>query len=375
MDSGFGLLAISVLFFAGKGDDLTLQQVLKANTAAINSIRSIHVTMEISRPGEERGSELRPGYRLEWYKDSGRERERLDWLQTKNPQNSDITNGPDGFKQLQDYDASFRPALSESIARPAMGTINKTRTDGAVGSRQRAQCFMDIVPGPSLEEHVVRYPASKLAATPATSKFGCYEITTFLELNLGPGKGTDEMEMRVFVDPAAAFWIRRVENGGWKKSTAPGDKGVIHMQEVQEFKDCGNGIFFPMRARNTVRVPGKMDEVEISSVRFTLHSLNKPLPDEDFAIHFPDWLRVSDDNTGKLLVWGPNDQPRLTFASEGEYLKWYEPRAKEAFMAQSEVAPARRMGWIALANIVLVTLLVLFVWRRNRRRVVVSGVR
>jgi hypothetical protein len=37
-----------------------------------------------------------------------------------------------------------------------------------------------------------------------------------------------------------------MESGPWQKSTDPGDKGITIL-EVQEFKDCGNGIFWPLR--------------------------------------------------------------------------------------------------------------------------------
>jgi hypothetical protein len=365
MASGLGLLAASVLLFPATEEELTLQQVLKANTAAINAIRSIHVAMDVSIPGAEPSS-----YRLEWYKDGARDRERMDWLGTKNPNNLDISNGPDGSKGLFNYDPTFTPSLSESIARPAIGELRKkTQREGAVGSRPRAQCYMNITPGTSLEEHVARYPTSKLVATPTTSKFGCYEITTVFEGELGPERRADQMGMRVFVDPAAGFWIRRIE----KKGTEPGDKGATYVHEVQEFKECGNGIFWPMRAHHTVRYPGRKEGGEVS-IRYTLHSLNEALPDEDFAIHFPDWVRVYDRDTGQVFVWGPNDQPRLTFASEGEYLQWYTPRAKEAFAAQSQAGPGRRLAWIVGVNIVFVALLILIVvWRRNRRQTVVKG--
>jgi hypothetical protein len=348
-------IAAFLLLFPTTKEGLTLQQVAKANTAAINAIHSVHVTMELksSLPGQD-------SYRIEWYKDGARDREFTHWPGSKVPQDSDLSDGPGGFRALFNYDPKFTPPLSESIARPAMGELRKrAETPGVVGNGPRFQCFMTIWPGTSLEEHVARHPTSKLTATPATSKAGCYEITTVFEQHAGTT--TNPMEMRVFVDPAVGFWIRRIE----KRRT-----GLVVRHEVQEFKDCGNGIFWPMRSHTVIE--GKEGDI---SVQYTLHSLNEALPDEDFAIHFPDWVRVYDRDTGQVFVWGPNDQPRLTFASEGEYLKWYDPRSKDVFAALSQAAPGRRVGWIVGVNIVFVALLILIIWRRNKRLAVVKEAR
>jgi hypothetical protein len=64
--------------------ELTLQQVLKANTAALNAVRSIHVTIEVSSnypvSGDECPTEAQPTWTYEWYKDGVRERVRQNLL-------------------------------------------------------------------------------------------------------------------------------------------------------------------------------------------------------------------------------------------------------------------------------------------------------
>ncbi len=369
----FGFLTVPALLMAAPELELTLQQVSKANTAAVDAIRSVHVTIEIAHnmaagdgDKEKPPAEPRPTTRYEWLLDGERERVREDWLRGRKPHNSDSTNGPDGYKNVQDYDPGFEPPLSESIARPAVGEIGTMRTDGTLGAMVRAQSYMTVF-GSKLEEYVASNPKSKLAATPATSQRGCYEIVTIQEGIPGPGRGPDMKEVRIFVDPAAGFWVRRIEKGPWQKSTDPGDKGLA-ITEIQEFKDCGNGVFWPLRVHHTNRLPGRKDGIEIL-VSHTLHSINQPLGEQDFVVRFPDWMRVRDRASGKVYIWGPDDKPRMTFDSEGEYLAWWKPRARDPFVENAQVSTPRRLSWIVAANVALVALLVLVVlWRRRKRR-------
>jgi hypothetical protein len=369
----YGFLVVPALLLAAPGPELTLQQVLKANTATVSAIRSVHVTIEISHnmgagdlDKDKPPTEPLPTTRYEWFLDGERERVREEWLRGRRPHNSDASNGPDGYKRLQDYDPNFEPPLSESIARPAVGEMDKTKTDSVVGAMVRSQAYMAVF-GTKLEEFVASNPTSKLAATPATSRRGCYEIALVEQGVPGPGRGPDEKDIKIFVDPAVGFWIRRIEKGPWKKSADPGDKGSA-VTEIEEFKDCGNGIFWPLKVHHTNRLPGRNDGIEVRVVH-TLHSVNQPLSEQDFAVRFVDWMRVRDRASGKVHIWGPDDKPRMTFNSEGEYLEWWKPRAKDPFVEKQQVSAPRRLGWIAAVNVALGALLVVFVlWLRRRRR-------
>ena len=155
----------------------------------------------------------------------------------------------------------------------------------------------------TLEGYVAEHPDCKLAATPATSKLGCYEITLvekIQQVSRSSSKEDDKRDLRIFVDPKAGFWVRRIERGPSQTSSNPADKGTF-IGEVQEFKDCGNGIFWPLRIYQRVRWPDKTWELN-TFIRYTLHSINQPLPEEDFEVHFPDWLIVDDRRTGQVFL-------------------------------------------------------------------------
>jgi len=385
MFPAIGLLAATALLGADSPKELTLQQVLQANKAAMQAIRSIHVTIHVANedhlPDEKEPSEPLPTYTYEWFKDGNRERVRMIWLRGAGtrgkiaPLNSDEYNGPDGWRRLSHYDPNFKPPLSESISGPAVGEIEKTDPNNYVSSIVRSMCHLQPFREPT-EELFLKDPSCKLAATPATSKLGCYEITRLLEKRAEKGgpleeadvRDDDVREMRIFVDPKAGFWIRHIQVGPWQKSTNPRHK-LTTIGGIQEFKDCGNGIFFPMRAYDEIRLPdGRGDVTEIN--RYTLHSINQPLPEEDFHIPFPDWCRVYDRVSGKVFVWGPDDKPRREFASKAEYEEWYRPRARDAFQPQ---LPSLRGYWTLLVGIsvaVALLLLTLIIWRRRAARVV-----
>src|SRR5579859_7481230 len=89
-----GVFAAAALLSDVPPREFTLEQVLKANTAALNAIRSIHVTIEVSSnypvPGDEQPQEVRPTWIYEWYKDGARERVRQMTLRGRGPEAFDV---------------------------------------------------------------------------------------------------------------------------------------------------------------------------------------------------------------------------------------------------------------------------------------------
>lgn len=377
MFTALGLLTAPALLSAAPQQELTLQQVLKANTAAIQAIRSLHVTIDVSNnfsmPGEEPPPEAQPTYSIEWYKDGERERVRQNWLRGRRPNNLDAYNGLKGFKALRNYDPDFKPPLSESISHPATGEIDKMQTEPFSGSA-RVMSYMILVGGVDLEAYIAKYPSSKLAATPATSKLGCYEIETFQEMLAATGMREDICDLRIFVDPKVGFWIRRIERSPWQKTTDP-NKKTTTITAVQEFKDCGNGIYWPQRSYTRSRLPGGTSGPDVF-VHHSVHSINQPLPEKDFEIHFPDWLRVLDSSSGKVIIWGPDNKPRMEFASLADYNKWYQPRMQDPFRSMAGLSPQTRWAWLTGLSLFVGLLLSFVLWRRRnatRRLKKVSG--
>lgn len=193
-----GLLVAPSLVSAAPQHDLTLQQVAKAHGAMTNAIRSLHVSIRLSHnltaSGKELLPDIQPVYIIEWYKDNAGQRVRQNWLRGKLPHSFDAYNGPKGFKALIDYDPKFTPPLSESIDGPARGDIDKTRRmEEAFMCKPRAVCYLAFPKegeSVTLEEYITAFPNSELAATPATSKFGCYEIKTLEKVGTAGGART-----------------------------------------------------------------------------------------------------------------------------------------------------------------------------------------
>lgn len=377
MFPAISLLAVPTLLFAAPEPELTFQQVLKANTAAIQAIRSLQVTIDVSNnfevPGEEKVPvEPVPTLRIEWWRDEGHERVRQDYVRGRGPRNYDAYNGPRGYKRLNNYDPNFKPPLSEAISGPASGEIGKTRTDVALSGQARAMSFMRNLPGAeTLEEYVAKYPnpMNKLVATPATSKLGCYEIALVQEKPASAGSNYDVCDLRIFVDPKVGFWIRRIERGPWQKTNDKDKKGT-NIVEVQEFKNCGNGIFWPLRGYIKSRLPGDTIGPDVL-IRHTLHSINQPLTEEEFEIHFPDWLRVRDRSTGQVIIWHPEDKQSMKFASEAEYNEWYRPRMKDPYQEMNRIPKQVRLVWlVGISSVVGLLLLFLILWRRKSLRAV-----
>lgn len=368
MGSVIGLLAASALLFTEPSHDLTLQQVLKANTAAIRSIHTIRVTIENSNNSQLTGediisSEVLPTYSIIWCLDGERERVRMEWLRGRKPHNDDAYNGQDGWKRLSNYDPNYTPPLSESVSAPSIGEMDKTHTDGTLDGTARGHSLMGAT-GNTAEDYFLSHPSSKLVATPKTSKTGCYEITRIEEKHEVSGSNYDVREVRYFIDPKVGFWLRRVERGPWQKSNDPGDKSTTII-EALEFKECDNGIFWPLRVSIKTRLPGGTEGPD-HLIRHTLHSINKPLKDEDFQIHFPDWLRVYDRVSGKVFIWGPDDKPRMEFASQNEYKQWYAPRAEDPFQPLPGIPPRTRWIWLTGISLAMGLLLLgLILWRRR----------
>jgi hypothetical protein len=343
---------------------LSLQQVLRANTAAGSSIRSIHVTIEVANRfpmPDSAPTEPVLTYVETWYKDGEEERLRTEWKRGPQPHNSDAYNGGKGYRWIQDYDPNFDPPLSESVARPAMGEMGSTFLEKPMNLDPRGHCWwMYELRGKllTLEEYAGAVTGSRLTATPATSAKGCYEVFV----------PAAERDMVFFVDPAAGFWIRRVEGGPVKEGPGAGAKHTF-VSEVEEFTDCGNGIHFPLRADSTTIMPDG-EAKPLLRLRFTVHSVNQPIPAEAFKIKFVEWLRVLDRRTGEYHVWGPGDEPKLSFANQKKYLEWYRPVHDDPYRIQYErsenAAWWRKVGYWTAGGLALLGVTGLTLLRRRK---------
>jgi beta-lactamase regulating signal transducer with metallopeptidase domain/tetratricopeptide (TPR) repeat protein len=103
-----------------------------------------------------------------------------------------------------------------------------------------------------------------------------------------------------------------------------------HSREVKEFQSCAGGVFFPKRVEYRKQIGVEQisaDPSDCLTFVATKLSVNVPLAGDAFDFRFPAGLAVGerDKNNGsdgeKVYIWGPDNKPARTFASETEYCR------------------------------------------------------
>jgi hypothetical protein len=338
--------------------------VAKANTAALQSIHSLMVRVEIWDDLPDEGSQQfrrRPelNYTYAWYRQGDEERLR-ELRHRPDPKgllrSNDSYNGKRGFKDLMNFDLDNPYELSESIDGPAAGVMASRRPpQRPFRMNPRTPLLMTLgyqARTYTLQEFVEQAGKASVEKAPAESDLKCYELRV----------RCPDYDFRIAVDPGANFMMRRIE----AQPAEPDKTPEAWLREVESFHDCGGGVYLPAKA--TRKLTNLKQDVSTNMVvRTTEYKVNEPLPPEIFDVKFPEWLRVTDQEKNKIYVWGV-DGPRLTFNSPEEYNTWFRPRMRFTQKVKS-------LGWTAWAGIAVGTVLVvavgarLFVRWRARRRV------
>jgi hypothetical protein len=168
-------------------------------------------------------------------------------------------------------------------------------------------------------------------------------------------RGDPFIERRLIaLAPNRGHWIKRLTLYERLDDAEP-----VRTFEAVEFKDCGDGIFFPMH------VEGRTGGALVMDVRVTEAQINEPIDPLLATVRFPEGARVDNLVTGQLHVWGKSE-PELTFASLQDFREW------EASTAQSLVDKGQGGGmygslWPYLvANGVLLGLVAVIIYIRRR---------
>lgn len=334
---------------------LTLKEVAEANEASISSIRSLAVRVRCSQ--SKAGGPLAETENY-FYRTQGPEERltlnRIGLPATETGDNmgySDTYNGPRGMKSIVGYDPAHPPKLGESSLSGAQGNLGP-RFMGArrPTSIPRNQLLLEVAYSAQswTLKDLIATSSARLVATPSTSSRHCYEIQVT----------RPDVGFHVSVDPAANFMIRRLEIA---PSAATKPKVSVFL-EVESFQDCGAEVFIP------TLIQGEMREGEaITRIRTECEVItcNQTLPTDAFEMVFPDWLRVVDQNSGKIHYWGPDNKPRLTFENAEEHRRWWRPRFNKAMQARY----ARHFPWsLVLGGITAAFVLILILRKRARAR-------
>jgi hypothetical protein len=351
----FCMLAASaaLLAYPEQPPAMTLDEIIAANAATAANIRSIVVKVKRHQTKASllSGGELELGSVYTYRKQADRER-----LTTNNvivpkrsngdsPGYMDQSSGPDGLKAMIGYDPSDPPSLGEFSPSKAAAHISPRKT---IGRSVEADLLLGVRLVPKVfapAELVKGATSATILAGPADSPRHCYEVEV----------RRPEMDYRISFDPAANYMIRRVEY----VPTPASKPHVKILIEAVAFKDWGDGVFLPTEIRSQMTENGHTMH---SRVEFEVASCNRPIPEEEFNITFPDWLLVVDGLAGKIHRWGPDERPRLTFDNADAYQRWWQPR--EAKMLRDQ--RARWFPW-SLAMGVLTLGVAGFAILRSRR--------
>lgn len=110
----------------------------------------------------------------------------------------------------------------------------------------------------------------------------------------------DGAKVELFIDPEIGWRARRIRYWGWD--------GLIWYEASAEFKDCGNGTWFPVEGEFKLygNDPSSGERVVSIHRRLTVEAVkvNADLTQEDFDIQFPQRTRVYDHIYGMGYVVG-----------------------------------------------------------------------
>lgn len=341
-----------------RGGNTELDRLAAANTAAVDSIRTIHCKVRVEdksvRWGVTSGEYWRAGDRI-----------RLEFMAKGNLNQAVIRDGVVRFQMKQDLSGDPGMKAFQSIRDGMDG--DRYTWHGAIekyngGSQypfdpwEYALCrlndhgkagnvtFADFARNHAKEFHAVRRDAVGSAPTEA------------VDFRLPGSIGTTHF------DPAANYMIRK--SGG----ASDPDDGTVGYTEIINFREYAPGVFFPERAVVKRRNRGKDEADEVFT--FTDVSINKPIPDSVFEFKFRRGSHVSDRIQG--LKYRVNE--------DGSPMGETAPLVKAVVAPASVDAPANPSGprtetreepppsgrWVLpLSAAVLASAGLLALWRRR----------
>jgi hypothetical protein len=342
--------------------ELTIMDIADANDQAISSVTSLII--DIHSEQEVQGSTPMGrclSFHCRWIWQGGEMKIiqekgpgairalRTDQQNAKHPTNTfeETYNGKNGYRSLMSYNPNKPPEISEQVPGGASGIITRERADPYPGVYpQRVLLFEIPYKNGSLRlASLVKERSCRIKATPASSQAKCYE----LEMGDENGNG-----LVISLDPRNNFTIRKVE---CRKK----DGSLLYDGNVTSYHELPGNIKIP---KEIVRHIHMGDNVVTTYTTTAVELLNQNIPNETFFVRFPPWLRVFDENTGRLYLWGDDEQkPFKTFESKDEYLKWYtDQMGPEPGRKQS-----RLVWWLFVCLVVLVLVFVVRRYRAHRR--------
>ena len=358
------LASVAILNSADQDHAMSLDDVVRANQAAIDGIRTLKIHVKEYQPDPKiRSSQiiLATDY-IYTFRDNEQRTTETNYLipVTKSGDHlgiRDTYNGPTVLKSIVGYDPQNPPKLGETSYSRAQGEIGPSRTnETGLGMNTKGRLLIEALYAFHtwpLKDLVKSSTSARIFATPSTSSRKCYELSI--------QRKDPELDLLISVDPSWNFMIRR-EDMSVKISKLHTIKVAI---EADRYQDCGDGVFIPLEVRTETTERGKTHKSYITN---EIIICNKDLPSDAFEIKFPDWLTVVDDK-GMVYIWGENDKPRKTFDSVDKYMQWYIPRHPDPSRALYKKDWSNSSWSIVIFNVVVVALITsIVIYRRRRMR-------
>lgn len=338
----------------------TLQEIAKANEAVWEAIKSVDMvydlTSQIVTDGRK-GREVR-STDIRWSKEGNRERLRRCFRR------AELADGDFGTKETCEYEDCF---LDGKIMMRITDADPENKDKGKLSCLDQKGLHAEISPESSrlltVQErspellsnlHLWISPPLTLSELIATCKVTLKEKQTTQSgdvlwlihtepLREDGDNQTDGSYSDIQVNASKGFWIQKVltyfsDDGAHRRPV-----GVYFTLEIQEFQDCGHGVFFPKRVQ--YHLMGETEQGSSGNGLFitqtaTKLAVNTPLPNDAFDFRFPENILVQQqlqaDGSSKLLLWGADNKPAKEFNTDEEFNTYADHEALDLLRQRVE---------------------------------------
>jgi hypothetical protein len=335
-----------------QAEPLDLKTLIAAHDQSVKSVHSFVVEIEISIISGDAPEQ--PNSRYKWWHQGAEYRVFQKLFDATDPKKvagvSDSVLRASGGRILDGYDPDNPPRLDPLAPQVAVGRIAPPPPDPTASAPDTRLYLLRAVADPTgvftLAELSERASASRMIHSPGGGRTD-YEI----ELTL-------KRTHRIRIDPTKNFAITRVE------SHNPSDPAEFNAVETTSWQDFGNGVHLPTASKFIGQKGGPLLTSNVTC-RYSL--VNKPIPDAELEVKFPDQLLVGEFPSGKVMISDGAGGYRETFASFSDYQTWRDQTRKET----EGLAPTRPT-WtrsLAIGAVLLLATCGVLLWRRARAKV------
>lgn len=171
----------------------------------------------------------------------------------------------------------------------------------------------------------------------------------------------DDVSYQVFLDPKANNLIRKVVVRVKPGRAAPVSY-LEFIREVEEFRDIGDGAFFPVVTYSATMVPtSKAPVIEMKAIA-TNAVVNEKLPSDSLDFKFPENAIVVNDvpqgGRRQSFVWGPDGKPLREITSINDL----------GPLPSDDISPGVPVNQLAVGSVIVgIAALTLVFWLRRTR--------